>query len=147
TLGTVVDGGTIRDLPLTNRNYTQVLTLSAGITGDLNNAATLGKGTQDVYVNGASSISNNFHMDGADINNFGSGRAGDFVQQAGIAIPNPDALQEFKIQTTQYDAAYGRDAGANVDVITRSGTNQFHGAIFEFFRNDIFNANDSFLKA
>jgi len=146
TLGTVVDGSVIRDLPLTNRNYTQVLTMSAGITGDLNNAATLGKGTPDVYVNGASSISNNFHMDGADVNNFGSGRAGDFVQQAGIPIPSPDALQEFKIQTTNYDAGFGRDAGANVDVVTKTGTNKFHGAIWEFFRNDVLNANDTFLK-
>jgi len=146
TLGTVVDGSVIQQLPLTNRNYTQVLTMSAGITGDLNNAATLGKGTPDVYVNGASSISNNFHMDGADINNFGSGRAGDFVQQAGIPIPSPDALQEFKIQTTNYDAGFGRDAGANVDVVSKTGTNQIHGALWEFFRNDIFNANDTFLK-
>lgn len=144
TLGTVVTGNTIREVPLTNRNYTQVLTLSAGVAGDVNNAASLGKGTQDVYVNGASSISNNFHMDGADINNFGSGRAGDFVQQAGIAIPNPDALQEFKIQTTNYDAGFGRDAGANVDVITKTGTNGFHGAVWEFFRNDVLNANDTF---
>jgi hypothetical protein len=146
TLGTVVDGSTIREVPLTNRNYTQVLTLSAGVAGDVNNAATLGKGTQDVYVNGASSISNNFHMDGADINNYGSGRSGDFVQQAGIAIPNPDSLQEFKIQTTNYDAGFGRDAGANVDVITRAGGNSIHGSAWEFFRNDVLNANDTFLK-
>ena len=146
TLGTVVGGSVIQELPLTNRNYTQVLTMSAGISGDLNNAATLGKGSPDVYVNGASSISNNFHMDGADINNFGSGRSGDFVQQAGIPIPSPDALQEFKIQTTNYDAGFGRDAGANVDVVTRVGTNQFHGALWEFFRNDVLNANDTFLK-
>jgi hypothetical protein len=146
TLGTVVDGATIREVPLTNRNYTQVLTLSAGVAGDVNNAATLGKGTQDVYVNGASSISNNFHMDGADINNYGSGRSGDFVQQAGIAIPNPDSLQEFKIQTTNYDAGFGRDAGANVDVITRAGGNNIHGSVWEFFRNDVLNANDTFLK-
>ncbi|WP_213807496.1 carboxypeptidase-like regulatory domain-containing protein [Granulicella sp. dw_53] len=146
TLGTVVDGRTIQEVPLTNRNYTQVLTLSAGVAGDVNNAASLGKGTQDVYVNGASSISNNFHMDGADINNFGSGRAGDFVQQAGIAIPNPDALQEFKIQTTNYDAGFGRDAGANVDVVTKTGTNAIHGSMWEFFRNDVLNANDTFLK-
>jgi Carboxypeptidase regulatory-like domain len=146
TVGTVVDGSVIQELPLTGRNYTQVLTMSAGISGDLNNAATLGKGSPDVYVNGASSISNNFHMDGADINNFGSGRSGDFVQQAGIPIPSPDALQEFKIQTTNYDAGFGRDAGANVDVVTRTGTNQFHGAIWEFLRNDALNANDTFLK-
>jgi hypothetical protein len=146
TLGTTVEGSTIRELPLTNRNFTQVLTMSAGVAGDVNNAAALGKGTQDVYVNGASSISNNFHMDGADINNFGSGRAGDFVQQAGIAVPNPDTLQEFKIQTTNYDAGFGRDAGANVDVITKSGTNSIHGSAWEFFRNDVLNANDTFLK-
>jgi hypothetical protein len=146
TLGTVVDGSVIREVPLTNRNYTQVLTMSAGVAGDVNNAAALGKGTQDVYVNGASSISNNFHMDGADINNFGSGRAGDFVQQAGIAIPNPDTLQEFKIQTTSYDAGFGRDAGANVDVVTKTGTNSIHGSAWEFFRNDVLNANDTFLK-
>ena len=146
TLGTVVEGSVIQELPLTNRNYTQVLTMSAGVAGDLNNAATLGKGTPDVYVNGASNISNNFHMDGADINNFGSGRAGDFVQQAGIPIPSPDALQEFKIQTTNYDAGFGRDAGANVDVVTKSGTNQIHGSLWEFFRNDVLNANDTFLK-
>ncbi len=146
TLGTVVDGSTIQELPLTNRNYTQVLTLSAGVSGDLNNAANLGKGTPDVYVNGASSISNNFHMDGADINNFGSGRAGDFVQQAGIPIPNPDALQEFKIQTSNYDAGFGRDAGANVDVVTKTGSNDIHGSLWEFLRNDVLNANDTFLK-
>ncbi|MBW4038790.1 MAG: carboxypeptidase regulatory-like domain-containing protein [Acidobacteria bacterium] len=146
TLGTVVDGSVIQQLPLTSRNYTQVLTLSAGVSGDLNSAATLGNGTTDVYVNGASNISNNFHMDGADINNFASGRAGDFVQQAGIPIPNPDSLQEFKIQTTNYDAGFGRDAGANVDVVTKTGTNQFHGTLWEFFRNDVLNANDTFLK-
>ena len=70
-------------------------------------------------MNGASNISNNFAMDGADINNFGSGRGGDFVQQGGIPIPNPDAIEEFKIQTTMYDAGFGRDAGANVEVITK----------------------------
>lgn len=146
TMGTVVGGAVIQQLPLTSRNYTQVLTLSSGITGDLNNAATLGKGSPDVYVNGASSISNNFHMDGADINNYGSSRAGDFVQQAGIPVPNPDALAEFKIQTTSYDAGFGRDAGANVDVVTRTGTNQLRGSVWEFFRNDALNASDTFVK-
>ncbi len=147
TLGTVVEGKTIQTVPLTERNYTQVLTMSTGVAGDVNNAASLGKGTQDVYVNGTGNISNSFHMDGADINNFGSGRAGDFVQQGGIAIPNPDTIAEFKIQTTLYDAGYGRDAGANVDVVTKSGTNQFHGNLFEFFRNEDLDANDPFLKS
>jgi hypothetical protein len=147
TLGTTVQGTTIQSLPLTERNYTQVLTLSPGVNGQVNDASQLGRGTIDVYVNGASNISNNFIMDGADINNFGSGRGGDFVQQGGIPIPNPDAIEEFKIQTTMYDAGFGRDAGANVEVITKSGSNQFHGAAWEFFRNNKLNANDTFLIA
>lgn len=147
TLGTTVQGATIQALPLAGRNYTQVLTLSGGVVGSVNNAAELGRGTIDVYVNGASNISNNFVMDGVDINNFGSGRGGDFVQQGGIPIPSPDAIEEFKIQTTLYDAGFGRDAGANVEVVTRSGTNQLHGAAWEFLRNNIFNANDTFFKS
>jgi hypothetical protein len=147
TLGTTVEGSTIQTLPLTERNYTQILTLSPGVAGNVNDASQLGRGTIDVYVNGASNISNNFAMDGADINNFGSGRGGDFVQQGGIPIPNPDAIEEFKVQTTMYDAGFGRDAGANVEVITKSGSNQFHGSAWEFFRNNKLNANDAFLIA
>ena len=146
TLGTTIQGNTIQSLPLTERNYTQILTLSPGVAGSVNDASQLGRGTTDTYVNGASNISNDFVMDGVDINNFGSGRGGDFLQQGGIPIPNPDAIEEFKIQTTMYDAGYGRDAGANVEVVTKSGTNHFHGAVWEFFRNDIFNANNFFLN-
>jgi hypothetical protein len=146
TLGTVVEDRTLRELPLSTRNYTQALTMSPGVIADVNNAAELGKGTQDVYVNGASNISNNFQMDGADANNFSSGRAGNFLMQSGIPIPNPDAIQEFKVQTTLFDAGYGRGAGANVDVVTKSGSNHLHGSVFEFFRNDALDANDFFLK-
>jgi hypothetical protein len=146
TLGTVVEDRTIRELPLSTRNYTQTLTMSPGVIADVNNAAELGKGTQDMYVNGASNISNNFQMDGTDANNFGSGRAGNFLQQGGIPIPNPDAIQEFKVQTTLFDAGYGRGAGANVDVVTKSGLNELHGSGFEFFRNDVLDANDFFLN-
>jgi hypothetical protein len=146
TLGTVVGDRTITEVPLSTRNYTQVLTMSPGVVADVSNAGDLGKGTQDVYVNGASNTSNNFEMDGGDANNFGSGRAGNFLQQGGIPIPNPDAIQEFKVQTSLYDAGYGRGAGANVEVVTKSGTNQWHGAAFEFLRNDKLNANDFFLN-
>jgi hypothetical protein len=72
--------------------------------------------------------------------------AATFCSRAAFPIPNPDAIEEFRIQTTMYDAGYGRDAGANVEVVTKSGTNQFHGAVWEFFRNDIFNANNFFLN-
>ena len=61
-----------------------------------------------------------------------------------MPIPNPDAIAEFKIITSNYDAGYGRNPGSNVNVVTKSGTNQFHGTGFEFFRNTKLNANDWF---
>ncbi|MEQ1354444.1 MAG: TonB-dependent receptor [Candidatus Acidiferrum sp.] len=85
-------------------------------------------------------MDNNFQMNGVGINDLQSG--GQFT--AGIAIPNPDTIQGFKVQTSQYDASFGRNAGANVDVITKSGTKDFHGALWEFFRNDALNANSFF---
>ena len=75
-------------------------------------------------------------MDGAVVDNyfsFGTGNDNGFY--AAIPIPNPDAIQEFKIQTSTYDAGYGRNPGANVNVVTKGGTNAFHGTAFEFFRN------------
>ena len=74
------------------------------------------------------------------------GITADYGANPGIGIVNPDAIQEFKIQTSLYDAGYGRNPGANVNVVTKSGTNQFHGAAFEFFRNTALNANDFFRK-
>jgi len=85
-------------------------------------------------------MDNNFQMNGVGINDLQSG--GQFT--GGIAIPNPDTIQEFKVQTSQYDASFGRNAGANVDVITNSGTKDFHGAVWEFFRNEALNANSFF---
>jgi hypothetical protein len=145
TLGTTVGGRTVTALPLSNRNYTQVLGLSAGVNAGVNNAATFGKATQDFSVNGMDPGQNNYQMDGVAINNIAnSGSSNDSGIYTGIPIPNPDALQEFKIQTSTYDASYGRNPGANVNVITKSGSNQFHGSLFEFFRNEALNANSFF---
>ena len=146
TLGGLVDGATIEAMPLSTRNYTQILDLSAGVQADVNNAGNLGRNTQDVFVNGARSIDNNFQMDGVEVNNFGTGRGGDWLGYSGIPIPNPDAIQEFNVQTSLYDAGFGRGAGANVNVVTRSGSNHLHGNVFEYFRNTALNANDYFLK-
>ena len=91
-------------------------------------AAAFGKGTLDMAVNGAGTDQNNFQMDGVSIvNAFGAGVVGDSGIYVGIAIPSPDAIQEFKVQTSTFDASYGRNPGANVNVITKSGTNNFHG--------------------
>ena len=147
TIGSVVGEQTVKSLPLTTRNYTQILHLAPGVQAELANAGEIGRNTQDVYVNGARTVDNNFQMDGAQINNFGTGRAGDWLGYTGISIPNPDAIQEFNIQTSLYDAQYGRGVGANVNVVTKSGTNDLHGSLFEYLRNTVLNANDFFSNA
>ena len=145
TLGTTVGSRAATALPLTNRNYTQIIGLSGGANVGVNNATLFGKGSQDVSVNGANINQNNYQMDGVNIINFaGSGTGADSGIYPGIGIPNPDALEEFKIQTSTYDASYGRNPGANVNVVTKSGTNSVHGSLFEFFRNRDLNANDFF---
>ena len=147
TLGRVVGEKAVESLPLTNRNYTQILALSPGVASAVTNAATLGRATQEMNVNGGRIMDNSFQMDGADMSTMQTGRGGDVVSAAGISIPNPDAIQEFKVQTSLYDASYGRGAGSSVNVITKSGTNGFHGGLYEFLRNDKLNANDFFLNS
>jgi hypothetical protein len=145
TLGTTVGSRTVTALPLSNRNYTQIIGLSAGVNVGVNDATAFGKATQNFSVNGNDPGQNNYQMDGVNINNSAnSGSSNDSGIYAGIGIPNPDAIQEFKIQTSTYDASYGRNPGANVNVVTKSGTNQFHGSLFEFFRNEDLNANSFF---
>jgi TonB-dependent receptor-like protein/carboxypeptidase family protein len=151
-LGRVFDEASIGDLPLSTRNFTQITGLSPGVTvavynaGELGTGATalsqIGRSNDGIYVHGSRSYDNNWQLDGISISDVqGSGSI-----SGGIPIPNPDTLEEFKVQTGLYDAAFGRAAGANVSVITKSGTDTYHGTIFEFLRNDSLNANDYFLK-
>jgi hypothetical protein len=145
TLGTTVTSQQVTGLPLSNRNYTQLLSMAAGANSSVNNATQIGKGTQDISVNGADPGNNNYQMDGVSIvNTSNSGSAKDCGIYGGIGIPNPDAIQEFKIQTSTYDASYGGHPGGNVNVVTRSGSNAFHGDVWEFFRNTDLNANSFF---
>ena len=146
TLGTVVGERTVTALPLSTRNYTQILGLSAGTAGGVGNATAFGKGTLDLSVNGNDPGKNNFQMDGVAIGNMTNRATAQDLYGilTGLAIPNPDAIQEFKVQTSTYDASYGRNPGANVNVVTKSGTNSLHGSAFEFFRNAQLNANDFF---
>ena len=146
TNGALVGSREVTDLPLSSRNYTQIIDLSPGVVVNVSSAAAIGAGTQDINVNGSGSDQNNYLMDGASITNYGSGGGAQSGNYPGIGIPNPDAIQEFKIQTSQYDASYGQNPGASVNVVTKSGTNQFHGSAWEFVHNNFFDANDFFLK-
>lgn len=146
TVGTLLDSKTIVDLPLSTRNYTNLLALSSGASAAVNNASNLGKGAEIISVNGSSEFQNNYQMDGASINNTTTNSTLETGANGSFGIPNPDSIQEFKIQTSTYDAGYGRNSGANVNVVTKSGTNEFHGTAFEFFRNTALDANDFFNK-
>ena len=146
-LGTVANSATITDLPLNTRNYTNLLAMSAGANGPVTNASSIGKGSTFIAVNGGGTGQNTYLQDGVPINNWFSFNTGvEGVVFGSFPIPNPDAIAEFKIQTSSYDAGYGRNPGANVNVITKTGTNSFHGTAFEFFRNTDLNANDWFVK-
>jgi hypothetical protein len=146
TLGHTTDDKNILALPLANRNFSQLLALSPGVIVAVPDAGAFGKNTQNVSVNGAKTTANNFQFDGVDANNLSENSASGFAPEPGIAIPAPDTIAEFKVQTGMYDAGYGRSSGANVDVVSKSGSNEFHGGLWEFFRNDVLNANDFFLK-
>ncbi|HTS57678.1 MAG TPA: TonB-dependent receptor [Terriglobales bacterium] len=150
TLGRVVGQAAVANLPLVSRNFTQIAGLSPGVSTAVSNAGELGLGGNGfsqigasydgMFVHGGRSYDNNFQMDGISVSDAqGSGNA-----SGGVPIPNPDTIQEFKVQTALYDAAYGRYGGANIAIVTRSGSNAYHGSVFEFLRNEALNANDFF---
>ena len=118
--------------------------MNPGVASPLPNAASLGKGTVDVNVNGARVSDNGYQLDGQDALNLQVQGSTGILAESGVSIPNPDAIEEFRVQTGEYDATFGRSAGGNVDLVTKSGSNQFHGDIFEFLRNTAFDANDYF---
>jgi len=143
-LGNVTDQRMVENLPLVTRNYMQILGLSPGVSSEISDASSIGRGNVGLEYSTSGNIvnDNNFQMNGSEVNDLmGSGGT-----SGGIPVPNPDSIEEFKVQTGQYDASYGRNAGANVDVVTKSGTNQFHGDVWEYFRNTALNANNFFLK-
>jgi hypothetical protein len=146
TMGDVVGTLSINSLPLVTRNYTQILSLSPGVVSDVNDATSIGRGSQFVYVNGSTNAGTSYYMDGMSVNNYPSSGPKDIGNGffGYLPIPSPDSLQEFKVQTSGYDASFGRNSGANVNVVTKSGTKDFHGSLFEFFRNDALNANTFF---
>lgn len=140
-LGRVVESSSLTELPLVARNFTEVLGLYPGTAGFLTDGTSVGRNTQTLSVNGARVTQNNFRLNGVDVNGMGTNSA------VTLATPAPETIEEFKVQTSLYDATYGRSGGANIQVVTRSGSNEFHGVAYEYFRNEALNANNPFLKA
>src|ERR1041385_2441838 len=139
--GRVIEGDTIRQLPLPTRNFQQLLTLSPGTSASVSNNTELGRGDAIISAHGQRTTSNNVRINGIDANALGTNAT------PNIAAPAADRLQEFIVQTSLYDASQGRNAGGNVEGVTRSGGNQFHGNAYYFIRNKALNANEFFLES
>lgn len=135
-IGRTVQTAEITSLPIVGRNVYTLLSLTPGVSSNANSIV-LGYPEQRTMINGgvdggAGSV--NYYLDG------GNNMTG--LRNTGNIAPNPDAVDEFRVVTNSYSAEYGRFAGGLVNIITRSGTNTFHGSLFEFVRNDAFNAYD-----
>jgi hypothetical protein len=138
-LGQVVDNRTINDLPLNGRNFSQLALLAAGVAPSEPGAAN--EDTFGFSSNGARSYQNNYLLDGIDNNS----NITDLQTGASYVIqPSVDAVEEFKVQTSGYSAEFGRGNGAVLNATIKSGTNDFHGTLFEFLRNDKFDARNFF---
>ena len=137
TLSGLVDDRRVQDLPLSGRNVVALARILPGITNvtapqEVANT----RGGPDMSVNGGRSVNNNFTFNGANFTHFG--------QTTGVNMPPPDAVQEIRIQTNNFTAEYGNNSGSQVSVTSKAGTNQFHGSLWEFLRNDKLNARSFF---
>ena len=128
TTGQSLGAQTITDLPLATRNFQQLLTLSSGASSDLNGAAQLGRGSVFIHVNGGREDNNNYLIDGITVADYA------FGELTYTPLPSPDAIQEFKVSTSLYDATQGRNGGGNINATLKSGTAKFHGDLWEYFR-------------
>jgi outer membrane receptor protein involved in Fe transport len=138
-LGAIVNNRSMNELPLNARDSYQFLQLQPGVQAQLGSSASTlygGDKAGSVSVNGGRGRSNNFSVNGGDAND-------QFVNQAAVQ-PSPDAIEEFRMITNTFDPEYGRNSGAVVNVVTKSGTNNFHGDVYEYFRNKVLNAQGYF---
>jgi len=138
-LGAIINNRSMNELPLNARDSYQFLQLQPGVQAQLGSSAGNlygGDAAGSVSVNGGRGRSNNFSVNGGDAND-------QFVNAAAVQ-PSPDAIEEFRMITNTFDAEYGRNSGAVVNVVTKSGTNAFHGNAYEYFRNRVLNAQGYF---
>src|SRR5581483_10665804 len=138
-VGGVIEEARVKTLPLKGRNFMELTTLTAGINvGNSSTAKSFMNKDYAPAAAGAPATENNYQLDGAN-NKEG------FFNTFEVS-PSIDAVQEFKIQVGQYSAEYGAGGGAVINVVTKSGTNELHGALWEFVRNDAFDARNFFLR-
>src|SRR5207245_409330 len=143
SVGQVVGSREVNDLPLNGRNFTFLAQLSAGVTVGQQEGRGL-NASGDFSANGTRPAQNNYLLDGIDNN----ADLVDFLNgTAFVVLPPVDAIQEFKVQTNGFSAEYGRSGAAVLNATIKSGTNEFHGAAWEFLRNDKFDAADFFENA
>ena len=138
-LGAVVNNRSVNELPLNARDTYQFLQLQPGVQSQLGSSGSTFYGSDSagsVSVNGGRDRANNFSVNGGDAND-------QFVNLPTIQ-PTPDAIEEFRVISNTFDAEYGRNSGAVVNVVTKSGTNQWHGNVYEYFRNKVLNAQGYF---
>jgi hypothetical protein len=141
-LGQVVDSRRIATLPLNGRNYAQLAQLGVGVAPSEPGSRV--SSTYGFSANGARALQNNFLLDGVDNN----ANLGDVLNESAYVIqPSVDAIEEFKVQTNAYSAEFGRGNGAVLNAVIKSGTNKFHGDVYEFLRNDGLDAANSTLKS
>ena len=143
SVGQVVDQRSVNNLPLNGRNFTFLAQLAAGVNTP--QADTRGNAASGAFAaNGNRPAQNNYMLDGIDNNS----DTVDFLNGTNfVVLPPVDAIQEFKVQTSDFSAEYGRSGAAVLNATIKSGTNQFHGAAWEFFRNDKLDAADYFEDA
>jgi outer membrane receptor protein involved in Fe transport len=134
TIREMVDEKRIAELPLNGRNPLQLVLLVPGAVR-APAASTLNR-NDGIAVNGGRGTATNYMLDGGDNN--------DPQQNVGAVVPNPDALEEFSVLTNNFSAEYGRNSGAVVNAVTKSGTNELHGTLWEFLRNDALDARSFF---
>jgi len=143
----VVDAQTVRELPLNGRDWTQLATLQPGVAAVRTEKAVAvgadrgnrGYGVQ-ITVSGARPQQNNYRLDGISINDYSNGAPGSVV---GLNL-GVDAIQEFSVVTSNYSAEYGRTSGGVINAVSRAGTNNFHGSVYEFLRNSALDARNFF---
>jgi len=141
-----VSSSTVRNTPLNGRDWTQLATLQAGVTGiQTGNAPVSGSSAQrgfgsPISVSGARPDENNYLLDGISINDYSNGAPGS-VLGANLGV---DAIQQFSVLGSNYPAQYGRTSGGIINAVTRSGTNSFHGDVYEFLRNSSLDARNFF---